>query len=190
MKTRSTVWIFLWVLSMFMPRWISIRWTKHVIDFHPVTFSSRVCEIQTPSVKRVFFSATLCQHLHTFRLFIAIRGAERDLCDSFRAHEPCVHCDFINPSCRECTMDSHYQITIPAITIKSDTLEQFTFLSSLNDCLICSDFCLTNHSCHVTPKGCVLLLLSAFSIIHWDQCTRLVLWPGSVRSASLYALWR
>lgn len=46
-KNRAAVFIFLGVLSVFMLRWLSISSARHVIDFHPVTFCSGVCDLHT-----------------------------------------------------------------------------------------------------------------------------------------------
>lgn len=87
-KNRAAVFIFRGVLSVFMLRWVSISSARHVIDFHPVTFCSGVCDIHTgggwgyyPSAvfSSSFFLASprrrSCQHTRTYVHSIA--AAER-----------------------------------------------------------------------------------------------------------------
>lgn len=150
---------------MFTLKWLSIRWANHVIDFHPVTFSSGLCEAQTPAPPPplpIFFCCLVSTPPHIRALYYN-NGDKYDLCFSFRTHVLLLVVISLTKAAHKARWTpGHYQVAITAITIKPGTREHITFfLSNLNDGLICSDCCLTSHSSHVTGKGCMLLLLSA-----------------------------
>ncbi len=79
--------IFLSMLSVFMLKWISIKWVNHVIDFHPVTFSSGICDVQTALLLPIFLCCLVTTPLHVPALYFNHEN-KYDLCNPFRPHDP------------------------------------------------------------------------------------------------------
>lgn len=89
-----------------MLRWVSISSARRVIDFHPVTFCSGVCDIHTgggrghypSSLYSLFHSlhfplaAALCQHTRTYvrKHVRSIAGAPDSECNLRNAFRPCL----------------------------------------------------------------------------------------------------
>lgn len=97
-----------------MLRWISIRWAKHVIDFHPVTFHSGICDVQTVLlppplllVLLVCLFLLLCVNIFTYMHFITVMGNKYDLCDPFEDTCPRFFTEhFISVGRKWCTIDT------------------------------------------------------------------------------------
>lgn len=109
---RAAVLILLTVLSIFMLRRISIRWVKHVIDFHPVTFSSGICDVHTALLFPAFFCCLMSTPPHIHALHYN-HGNKYDLCNPFRPHDPLFIMISLTYSTQTCKMDtralhSHY----------------------------------------------------------------------------------
>lgn len=134
---KASALILLRVLSIFMPRWISIRWVNHVIDFHPVTSSSGICDVQTAPLLPLLFPAALCQHLHTYMHFITIMGNKYDLSNPFRPHDLLLIVISLTYAAHGRKTDtrslpSHHYGHYNKIRYEN----KLHFLSNLSDCLI------------------------------------------------------
>lgn len=113
-----------------MLRWISIRWANHVIDFHPVTFSSGICDVQTALLLPVFFCRLVSTPPHVHALYYN-HGNKYDLCNPFRPHEPLLIVISLNYAVHGARWTpGHYRVAITAITIKSDMRTNYIFVQS------------------------------------------------------------
>lgn len=109
---KATVLILLRVLSIFMVGWISIRWVNHVIDFHPVTFSSGICDVQAALLFPVIFCCLVSTPPRVHALYYD-HGKKYDLYNPFRPHDPLFIVISLTLSAHRCKMDtrplqSHY----------------------------------------------------------------------------------